>query len=49
MSLGLKSTKSELYSTLPLALSGASDRSWMIALRASFGSTSPVKVPLIFS
>jgi hypothetical protein len=49
MSLGLNITKSDVYSTLPFALTGASERSWMIAFFASFGSTSPVKVPVMRS
>jgi hypothetical protein len=46
MSLGLSIVKSALYSTMPRAFTGASDRSWMTAFFGSRGSTSPLIVPV---
>src|SRR6185503_5282282 len=49
MSTGLTIVNVVLYSTLPLALRGASRMSVMTALRRSAGSISPTAMPLISS
>src|SRR5882762_4804639 len=49
MLTGFRSWKLAVYSTLPLEFLGASWTSWMMALRGSFGSSSPVANPAIAS
>jgi hypothetical protein len=49
MSIGFVRKKVAVYSTMPRALRGANWISWMMALRRSAGSTSPVIVPAYVS